>query len=144
MEWSAQLGVEASPAPPTESSGVSAAVEPISLPPLTLNVSGEGGLAPRKDTKKKDHAPKTKECAHCLAPDGQHGVTSNRGLACLGSGVAPPLGVVKEELAVLIVLVRRHHRAVCAAVRRSDLAPDRPTPPAGHRFYPNRVKFCVE
>jgi len=60
--------------PPTESAGASAAVEPASLPPLTLNASGEGGLAPRIDTKKKDPAPETKECAHCLAPDGQHGV----------------------------------------------------------------------
>jgi len=34
----------------------------------------------------------------------------------LGSGVAPPLGVVKEEVAVLIALVRRHRRAVGAAV----------------------------
>jgi len=54
---------------PTESAGVFA-----SLPPLTLNISGEGGLALRKDAKKKDPAPETKECAHCLAPDGQHGV----------------------------------------------------------------------
>ena len=36
--------------------------------------------------------------------------------ARLGSGVAPPLGVVKEEVAVLIALVRRHRRA---AVRRA-------------------------
>ena len=43
--------------------------------------------------------------------------SSNRGCARLGSGVAPPLGVVKEEVAVLIVLVRRHRRAVGAAVR---------------------------
>ena len=31
------------PWPPTESAGVSAAVEPASLAPLTLNVPGEGG-----------------------------------------------------------------------------------------------------
>ena len=43
--------------------------------------------------------------------------SSNRGCARLGSGVAPPLGVVKEEVAVLIALVRRHRRAVGAAVR---------------------------
>ena len=49
---------------------LSAAVEAASLPPLTLNVSGKGSLEPRKDTKKKDPAPETKECAHCLAPDG--------------------------------------------------------------------------
>ena len=54
------------PWPQTESAGVSAAVEATSLPPLTLNVSGEGSLAPRKDTKKKDPAPETKECAYCL------------------------------------------------------------------------------
>ena len=45
--------------------------------------------------------------------------SSNRGCARLGSGVAPPLGVVKEEVSVLIVLVRRHRRAVGAAVRRA-------------------------
>ena len=43
----------------------------------------------------------------------------NSGCARLGSGVAPPLGVVKEEMAVLVVLVRRHRRAVGAAVRRA-------------------------
>ena len=42
-----------------------------------------------------------------------------QGFARLGSGVAPPLGVVKKEAAVLIVLVRRHRRAVGAAVRRA-------------------------
>ena len=45
--------------------------------------------------------------------------SSNSGCARLGSGVAPPLGVVKEEVAVLIALVRRHRRAVGAAVRRA-------------------------
>ena len=44
--------------------------------------------------------------------------SSGSGCARLGSGVAPPLGVVKEEVAVLIALVRRHRRAVGAAVRR--------------------------
>ena len=44
---------------------------------------------------------------------------SSSGFARLGSGVAPPLGVVKEEVAVLIVLVIRHRRAVGAAVRRA-------------------------
>ena len=38
--------------------------------------------------------------------------SSSSGCACLGSGVAPPLGVVESEVAVLIVLVRRHRRAV--------------------------------
>ena len=41
------------------------------------------------------------------------------GCARLGSGVAPPLVVVKEDVAVLIVLVRRHRRAVGAAVCRA-------------------------
>ena len=41
------------------------------------------------------------------------------GCARLGSEVAPPLGVVIEEVAVPIVLVRRHRRAVGAAVRRA-------------------------
>ena len=45
--------------------------------------------------------------------------SSGSGCARLGSGVAPPLGVVKEEVAVLIALVRRHRRAVGAAVRRA-------------------------
>ena len=45
--------------------------------------------------------------------------SSNSGCARLGSGVAPPLGVVKGEVAVLIALVRRHRHAVGAAVRRA-------------------------
>ena len=45
--------------------------------------------------------------------------SSNRGCARLGSGVAPPLGVVIEEVAILVVLVRRHRRAVHAAVHRT-------------------------
>jgi len=46
--------------------------------------------------------------------------SSNSGCARLGSGVAPPLGVVEKKVAVLIVLdVRRHRRVVCAAVRRA-------------------------
>ena len=45
--------------------------------------------------------------------------SSNSGCARLRSGVAPPLGVVEKEAAVLIVLVRRHRRAVGAAVRRA-------------------------
>ena len=55
------------PWPPTESAGISAAAEPATLPPPKLNVPSEGRLAPRKDTKKKDPAPETKECAHCLS-----------------------------------------------------------------------------
>ena len=39
--------------------------------------------------------------------------------ARLGSGVAPPLGVVEKEVTVLIALIRRHRRAVGAAVRRA-------------------------
>ena len=42
--------------------------------------------------------------------------SSKRGCARLGSGAVPPLGLVKEEVAVLVVLVRRHRRAVGAAV----------------------------
>ena len=41
------------------------------------------------------------------------------GCARLGGGVGPPLGVVVEEVAVLVVLVRRHRHAVRAAVRRA-------------------------
>ena len=41
------------------------------------------------------------------------------GCARLGGEVAPPLGVVVEEVAVLVVLVRRHCHAVRAAVRRA-------------------------
>jgi len=44
---------------------------------------------------------------------------SNSGCARVGSGVAPPLGVVEKEVAVLIVLVRRHRRAVGAAMCNS-------------------------
>ena len=45
--------------------------------------------------------------------------SSSSGCARLDSGVAPPLGVVEKEVAVLIALVRRHRRAVGAAVRRA-------------------------
>ena len=45
--------------------------------------------------------------------------SSSSGCARLGSGVALPLGVAKEEVAVLIILVRRHRRAAGAAVRRA-------------------------
>ena len=41
------------------------------------------------------------------------------GCARLGGGVGPPLGVGVEEVAVLVVLVRRHCHAVRAAVRRA-------------------------
>ena len=43
----------------------------------------------------------------------------NSGCARLGGEVGPPLGVVVEEVAVLVVLVRRHRHAVRAAVRRA-------------------------
>ena len=68
---------------------------------------------------------------------------SSSGCARLGSGVAPPLGVVKGEVAVLIVLVRRHRRAVGAAVRRAvdDEAPgaieEETGPAAVHRVPPD-------
>ena len=45
--------------------------------------------------------------------------SSNRGCARLGGAVAPPLGVVKEKVTVLVVLVRRHCYAVSAALRRA-------------------------
>ena len=45
--------------------------------------------------------------------------SGSKGCARLGGEVALPLGVVIEEVAVLIVLVRRHRRAVGAAVRRA-------------------------
>jgi len=45
--------------------------------------------------------------------------SSNSGCTRLGSGLALPLGVVEKEVAVLIILVRRHRRAVGAAVRRT-------------------------
>ena len=70
------------PWPPAGSAGVSAAVEPAALPPLALSVSIEGSLAPHKDTKKKDPAPENKECANCLAPDGQHGVALKACIRC--------------------------------------------------------------
>ena len=70
------------PWPPTDSAGVPAAVDSASLPPHPFNVSGEGSLAPRKDTKKKDPAPETQVCAHCLAPDGQHGVALKACIRC--------------------------------------------------------------
>ena len=46
--------------------------------------------------------------------------SDNSGCARLGgSKVHPPLGVVKEGVFVVIVLVRRHRRAVGTAVRRA-------------------------
>ena len=45
--------------------------------------------------------------------------SSKRGCARLGGAVAPPLGVVKEKVTVLFVLVRRHCCAVGAVVRRA-------------------------
>ena len=46
--------------------------------------------------------------------------SDNSGCARLGgSKVTPPLGVIKEEVAVVVVLVRRHCRAVGTAVRRA-------------------------
>jgi len=52
--------------------------------------------------------------------------SSNSGCACLGSGLVSPLGVVEKEVAVLVVLVRRHRCAVGAVVRRvvDDEVPD--------------------
>ena len=41
------------------------------------------------------------------------------GCARLGGGVGPPLKVVVEKVAVLVVLARRHRHAVRAAVRRA-------------------------
>ena len=41
------------------------------------------------------------------------------GCARLSGEVGPPLGGVVEEVAVLVVLVRRHRHAVRAAVRRA-------------------------
>ena len=43
----------------------------------------------------------------------------NSGCAHLGGSKVPPLGVVKEEVVDIVVLVRRHRRAVGTAVRRS-------------------------
>jgi len=57
-------------------------------------------------------------CFRPLPPPSVGGLdlnSSSSGCARLGSRVVPPLGVVKEEMAVLIVLVRRHRRAVDAA-----------------------------
>ena len=45
--------------------------------------------------------------------------SSKSGCARLGSGAAPPLGVVEKEVAVLIALVCRYRRAVGAAVCRA-------------------------
>ena len=44
----------------------------------------------------------------------------NSGCAHLGGSKVPsPHGVVKEEVALVVVLVRRHRRAVGTAVRRA-------------------------
>ena len=73
--------------------------------------------------------------------------SSNRGCARLGSEVAPILGVVIEEVAVLIVLVRRHRRAVGAAVRRAvggevPGAVEEETGPAAMRHVPQAFWMC--
>ena len=47
----------------------------------------------------------------------RHTGSSNRGCARLGGAVAPPLGMVKEEVTALVVLVRRNCCAVGTAVR---------------------------
>ena len=47
--------------------------------------------------------------------------SNNSGCACLGSGVVPPLGMVEKEVAVLIILVRRHRCAVCGGPRNRAL-----------------------
>ena len=67
--------------------------------------------------------------------------SSNRGCARLGGAVAPPLGVVKEKLTALVVLVRRHCYAVGAALRRAvdDEVPsavEKKTGPAAVRRMP--------
>ena len=67
--------------------------------------------------------------------------SSNSGCARLGSGVAPPLGVVKEEVANLILLVRRHRGAVGAAVRR---AVGSEVPGAGRRRAQPRCAVCPQ
>ena len=65
---------------------------------------------PREDPARQGEQVTAKTCTP---------TKTNIGCARLGSGVAPLLGVVKEEVAVLIALVRRHRRAVGAAVRRA-------------------------
>ena len=71
----------------------------------------------------------------------QYTGSSNRGCARLGGGaVPPPLGVVKEKVAVLVVLVGRHC-AVGAALRRAvdDEVPsavEKKTGPAAVRRMP--------
>ena len=57
-----------------------------------------------------------------LRPPSEGGLdldSRNSGCARLGGEVAPPLGVIVEEVAVLVVLVRRHRHAVRAAMRRA-------------------------
>ena len=49
-------------------------------------------------------------CSVLPPPGGLDINSSSSGCARLGSGVAPSLGVVEKEVAVLIVLVRRHRR----------------------------------
>ena len=60
---------------------------------------------------------------HFHAPPPQWGGldldSRSSGCARLGGEVGPRLGVVVEEVAVLVVLVRRHRHAVRAAVRRA-------------------------
>ena len=50
--------------------------------------------------------------------------SSNSGCARLGSGEVPPLGVVEKEVAVLIVLVRRHR---CMRLTSSNISANAPT-----------------
>ena len=66
---------------------------------------------------------------------------SNRGCARLGGAVAPSLGLVKEKVAILAVLVRRHCYAIGAALRRAvdDEVPsavEKKTGPAAVRRMP--------
>ena len=65
------------------------------------------------------NAPTTKTSTRPPFPPRLDLNSSKSGYARLGSGEAPPLGVVKEEVGVLIAIVHRHRRAVGAAVRRA-------------------------
>ena len=62
--------------------------------------------------------------------------SDNSGCARLGGSKVPsPLGVVKEKFVVVVVLVRRHRRAVGTAVRFSsfDISPNSPTTSSSRR-----------
>ena len=100
---------------------------------------------PSPTTTVEDRQRKRKFECECqfrseLDQPGRGANSSNSGCARLGSGVAPPLGVVKEKVAVLIALVHRHF----SSPRKGHLGTTQHTARAAEqRPLAARVIFCA-